>query len=79
MAAKLTYTHKCPQVVCANCKGDDVEFVVSRGQVRIAACESLKAQGWTGPAVVDGFSNIGRYVPAEPVGYIHRDGLVVIR
>jgi hypothetical protein len=79
MAAKLTYTHKCPQVVCANCHGDAVEFVVARGQVRIAPCESLKAQGWTGPQVVDGFSQIGRYVPAEPVGYIHKDGLVTIR
>lgn len=79
MAAKLTYTYKCPQVVCADCQGDDVEFVVKGGQVHIGACASLKAQGWTGPAAVDRYSEIGRYVPAQPVGYIHRDGLVVIR
>jgi hypothetical protein len=74
-----TYTYKCPGEICTNCEGDNVEFAVARGQVKIAACKSLQAQGWTGPQIVDKFSNMSRYVPAEPVGYIHRDGLVIIR
>ena len=79
MASK-TYTYKCPQHVCVDCQGDEVAFVVTKGQVRIAACKSLQAQGWgKQPQVVDRYSNIGRYLPTESVGYIHKDGLVTIR
>jgi len=79
MASK-TYTYKCPQHVCVDCHGDEVAFVVTKGQVRIAACKSLQAQGWgKQPQVVDHYSNIGRYLPTEPVGYIHKNGLVTIR
>ena len=34
MASK-TYTYKCPQHVCVSCQGDEVAFVVTKGQVRI--------------------------------------------
>lgn len=67
MAATFISSVKCPQLVCANCHGDDVEVLTSTSAktVRLAPCESLIAQGWRGHQLAvaktdrDGLARIG--------------------
>lgn len=77
--ARNSYSVRCPQIVCAGCGGQTVEARDMGTTVQVAACESLKAQGWTGPALVLWTSQaLELLTPASYEAPLqHRDGLVV--
>lgn len=80
MAAKLTTT----QVTCPMHEGTCGETVAASGltdfhatTVKVAACSTLVAQGWTGPQLVCTKTQAERLVPASTTTVVqHRAGLV---
>jgi hypothetical protein len=83
MTAHTTRSIACPMHAGntgpLSCNDEQVEIdlgTFASTTYSVAPCSSLLAQGWTGPQEVGYISQAGRYFPAEPVGYQHRNGLV---
>jgi hypothetical protein len=80
MAASTTTQVTCPmhQGMCGETVAATGLTDFSATTVRVAACSSLKAQGWgKAPQLVLRKSQADRLVPAPAGGLRHRDGLVV--
>ena len=72
-----THLVKCPQHVCTGCGGQTVTATYKSRTVEVAACDSLIAQGWTGPSEVLWHSQALELEPADGPRIVrHVDGLV---
>jgi hypothetical protein len=61
----------CGQQVAAHGFG---EFAATT--ITVEACDKLRAQGWTGPQLVERKSRADYLLPQQPAAWRHRDGLV---
>jgi ribosomal protein S27E len=76
----IKYHYSCPQDVCRGCGGEKVLWTFTNKQVKVAACSSLLAQGWVGVQAVYWPEQAEEILSqSRPAGYMHKDGLVLIR